>query len=152
MLFERFISQEFQIIVNYKMRQLDFEPGAVEFGARQEPDMKQNSMLLSVTDKLPVAPPPPGEKVNNKIRVFPKDKWLQPSLAFPPYDEASSPKVTHRNFRKRARGARSPAPIPFEVPTGEGQVIIADSMPTHCRVYPAGFVVSPDTGVTLAAF
>jgi hypothetical protein len=95
MLFERFISQEFQIIVNYKMRQLDFEPGAVEFGARQEPDMKQNSMLLSVTDELPVAPPPPGEKVNNKIRVFPKDKWLQPSLAFPPYDEASSPKVTH---------------------------------------------------------
>ena len=149
MLFERFISQEFQIIVNYKMRQLDFEPGAVEFGARQEPDMKQNSMLLSVTDKLPVAPPPPGEKVNNKIRVFPKDKWLQPSLAFPPYDEASSPKVTHR---KRARGARSPAPKPFQVPTGDGQVIIADSMPTHCRVYPAGFVVSPDTGVTLAAF
>ena len=149
MLFERFISQEFQIIVNYKMRQLDFEPGAVEFGARQEPDMKQNSMLLSVTDKLPVAPPPPGEKVNNKIRVFPKDKWLQPSLAFPPYDEASSPKVTHR---KRARGARSPAPKPFQVPIGEGQVIIADSMPTHCRVYPAGFVVSPDTGVTLAAF
>ena len=149
MLFERFISQEFQIIVNYKMRQLDFEPGAVEFGAGQEPDMKQNSMLLSVTDKLPVAPPPPGEKVNNKIRVFPKDKWLQPSLAFPPYDEASSPKVTHR---KRARGARYPAPKPFQVPTGEGQVIIADSMPTHCRVYPAGFVVSPDTGVTLAAF
>ena len=129
MLFERFISQEFQIIVNYKMRQLDFEPGAVEFGARQEPDMKQNSMLLSVTDKLPVAPPPPGEKVNNKIRVFPKDKWLQPSLAFPPYDEASSPRVTHR---KRARGARSPAPKPFQVPTGDGQVIIADSMPTHC--------------------
>ena len=149
MLFERFISQEFQIIVNYKMRQLDFEPGAVEFGARQEPDMKQNSMLLSVTDKLPVAPPPPGEKVNNKIRVFPKDKWLQPSLAFPPYDEASSPKVTHR---KRARRARSPAPELFQVPTGDGQVIIADSMPTHCRVYPAGFVVSPDTGVTLAAF
>ena len=149
MLFERFISQEFQIIVNYKMRQLDFEPGAVEFGARQEPDMKQNSMLLSVTDELPVAPPPPGEKVNNKIRVFPKDKWLQPSLAFPPYDEASSPKVTHR---KRARRARSPAPELFQVPTGDGQVIIADSMPTHCRVYPAGFVVSPDTGVTLAAF
>ena len=149
MLFERFISQEFQIIVNSKMRQLDFEPGAVEFGARQEPDMKQNSMLLSVTDKLPVAPPPPGEKVNNKIRVFPKDKWLQPSLAFPPYDEASSPKVTHR---KRARRARSPAPELFQVPTGDGQVIIADSMPTHCRVYPAGFVVSPDTGVTLAAF
>ena len=149
MLFERFISQEFQIIVNYKMRQLDFEPGAVEFGARQEPDMKQNSMLLSVTDKLPVAPPPPGEKVNNKIRVFPKDKWLQPSLAFPPYDEASSPKVTHR---KRARRARSPAPELFQVPTGDGQVIIADSMPTHCRVYPAGFVVSPETGVTLAAF
>ena len=149
MLFERFISQEFQIIVNYKMRQLDFEPGAVEFGARQEPDMKQNSMLLSVTDKLPVAPPPPGEKVNNKIRVFPKNKWLQPSLAFPPYDEASSPKVTHR---KRARRARSPAPELFQVPTGDGQVIIADSMPTHCRVYPAGFVVSPDTGVTLAAF
>ena len=95
MLFERVISQEFQIIVNYKMRQLDFEPGAVEFGARQEPDMKQNSMLLSVTYELPVAPPPPGEKVNNKIRVFPKTKWLQPSLAFPPYDEASSPKVTH---------------------------------------------------------
>ena len=149
MLFERFISQEFQIIVNYKMRQLDFEPGAVESGARQEPDMKQNSMLLSVTDKLPVAPPPPGEKVNNKIRVFPKDKWLQPSLAFPPYDEASSPKVTHR---KRARRARSPAPELFQVPTGDGQVIIADSIPTPCRVYPAGFVVSPDTGVTLAAF
>ena len=149
MLFERFISQEFQIIVNYKMRQLDFEPGAVEFGARQEPDMKQNSMLLSVTDKLPVAPPPPGEKVNNKIRVFPKDKWLQPSLAFPPYDEASSPTVTHR---KRARRARSPAPELFQVPTGDGQVIIADSMPTHCRVYPAGFVVSSDTGVTRAAF
>jgi hypothetical protein len=107
-------------------------------------------LALSIgIDPLPVAPPPPGEKVNNKIRVFPKDKWLQPSLAFPPYDEASSPKVTHR---KRARGARSPAPKPFEVPIGEGQVIIADSMPTHCRVYPAGFVVSPDTGVTLAAF
>ena len=149
MLFERFISQEFQIIVNYKMRQLDFEPGAVEFGAGQEPDMKQNSMLLSVTDKLPVAPPPPGEKVNNKVKVFPKDKWLKPSLAFPPHDEASSPKVTHR---KRARWARSPAPKLFQVPTGDGQVIIADSMPTHCRVYPAGFVVSPDTGVTLAAF
>jgi hypothetical protein len=131
MLFERFISQEFQIIVNYKMRQLDFEPGAVEFGAGQEPDMKQNSMLLSVTDKLPVAPPPPGEKVNNKIRVFPKDKWLQPSLAFPPYDEASSPKVTQR---KRARGARSRAPKPFQVPTGDGQVIIADPMPSlSCR-------------------
>ena len=50
MLFERFISQEFQIIVDCKMRQMDFEPGAEELGTRQEPDMKQNSMLLSVTD------------------------------------------------------------------------------------------------------
>ena len=127
MLFERFISQEFQIIVNYKMRQLDFEPGAVEFGARQEPDMKQNSMLLSVTDELPVAPPPPGEKVNNKVKVFPKDKWLKPSLAFPPHDEASSPKDKKR---ARARGT----PIPFQVPKGDGQVIIADSLPSlSCR-------------------
>ena len=163
MLFERVISQEFQIIVNYKMRQMDFEPGAVEFGARQEPDMKQNSMIISVTDELPIAPVPRGEKVNDKIRVFPKDKWLKPSLAFPPYDEASLPKATQRKRasspkatpRKRARGAVPGAPKPFQVPTGDGhigQVILADSMPTHCRVYPAGFVVSPDTGVTLAAF
>ena len=127
MLFERFISQEFQIIVNYKMRQLDFEPGAVEFGARQEPDMKQNSMLLSVTRELPVAPVPKGEKVNNKVKVFPKDKWLKPSLAFPPHDEASSPKDKKR---ARARGT----PIPFQVPKGDGQVIIADSLPSlSCR-------------------
>jgi hypothetical protein len=131
MLFERFISQEFQIIVNCKMRQMDFEPGAEELGAHHELDMKQNSMLLSVTRELPVAPVPKGEKVNNKVKVFPKDKWLKPSLAFPPHDEASSPKDKKR---ARARRARSPAPIPFQVPKGDGQVIIADSLPSlSCR-------------------
>ena len=127
MLFERFISQEFQIIVNCKMRQMDFEPGAEELGAHNELDMKQNSMLLSVTRELPVAPVPKGQKVNNKVKVFPKDKWLKPSLAFPPHDEASSPKDKKR---ARARGT----PIPFQVPKGDGQVIIADSLPSlSCR-------------------
>jgi hypothetical protein len=127
MLFERFISQEFQIIVDCKMRQMDFEPGAEELGPHYKLDMKQNSMLLSVTEELPVAPVQKGEKVNNKVKVFPKDKWLKPSLAFPPHDEASSPKDKKR---RRARAA----PNPFQVPKGDGQVIIADSLPSlSCR-------------------
>jgi hypothetical protein len=73
--------QELQRIVHNKMQQMDFEPGAAEDQAWCEMDLRQNSMLLSVTKELPRFEPEGVKKkdLDPKRKVFPRDRWFKPA-------------------------------------------------------------------------
>jgi hypothetical protein len=121
-----FILQAFQKIVHDKMQQMDFEPGADTDQAWHEMDLRQNSMLLSVTKELPTFEPEGVRKsdIDPKYKVFPKDRWFK---RFPDYDSGSSP-----NDRKRSVPGADKVAMPcqpFPLPAGDGEVmIIAESI------------------------
>ena len=110
------------------MQQMDFEPGAQEPEAWHEIDMKQNSMLLSVTKELPALEQDGVDKKKIKpgFKMFPKHRWFQP---FPAYDKGSSPKDGKRKCPDCPEGAQRQ---PFTPPKGDGKVMFAESILPVC--------------------
>ena len=125
-----FILQAFQKIVHDKMQQMDFEPGADTDQAWHEMDLRQNSMLLSVTKELPTFEPEGVRKsdIDPKYKVFPKDRWFKP---FPDYDRGSSPNDRKRVVPGADKVATHRTPWqPFPLHAGDGEVIIAEPILT----------------------
>jgi hypothetical protein len=137
--------QALQTIVHNKMQQMDFEPGAAEDQAWCEMDLRQNSMLLSVTKELPRFEPKGVKKkdLDPKRKVFPRDRWFKP---FPAYDEGSSAENRKRKGFPRPDKVATPRQQ-FSLPAGDGKVIIAKSiLPVFLFLQ-----TRAATGVTLAA-
>ena len=104
---------------------MDFEPNADESGSCRDLDMRQNSMLLSVTKELPALQLEGVRKrdIDQKVKVFPKNKWLKP---FPAYNEGLSlaPKAAKRKGPETVEGVTPRQPF-LQLP-GDGTVIIAE--------------------------